>query len=62
MSGSVGNNLLDRQSYIDLKPKAVAGSSSFSSTFWLVLAAAAVVVIGAAVVLVRRSRGRAVEE
>jgi len=64
MHGSVWNNFLDRQSYIDLKPKAaaVAGGSSSSSTIWIALAAAAVVVIVAVVVLVRRSRGRAVEE
>ena len=65
MNGSVWNNFLDRQSYIDLKPKAVAAtaaSGSSPATLWIVLGAAVVVVIGAVVVLARRRRGRVVEE
>ena len=66
VGGSVWNNFLDRQSYLELKPKvaaAEAASEGSSTTLWLVVGvviAVALVVILA--VLIRRNRGRAVEE
>jgi peptide/nickel transport system substrate-binding protein len=64
VQGSVWNNMLCRASYVDLKPKAAAATTGGSSpaTIWIALAVALLVVLGVAVWLVRRGRGRAVEE
>ena len=68
VQGSVWNNFLDRQSYIELKPKVAADAStttsggSSSSTVWIVAAVAAVVVVALIAWLVLRRRGRALEE
>ena len=68
VQGSVWNNFLDRQSYIELKPKVAADTAtttsggSSSSTVWIVVAVI-VVVAGALIAwLVLRRRGRALEE
>ena len=66
VGGSVWNNFLDRQSYIELKPKATEAaaeeSGGSSVTQWVIVGVVAFV--GAAVVvwLKRRGDGRAVEE
>jgi peptide/nickel transport system substrate-binding protein len=65
VGGSVWNNFLDRQSYLELKPKAAAtaGDEGGSSLLqWILVGVAAFV--GAAIVvwLKRRGAGRAVEE
>ena len=62
--GSVWNNFTLRQSYLDLRPKTAAVESQGSSkaTTWIVLAVVVVGVAGVLVWLVRRGRGRAVEE
>ncbi len=64
VGGSVWANMIDRQSYVDLTPKAaaVAGNDPSSATTWIVVAAAMIVIAGLAVWLVHRRRGRAVEE
>lgn len=56
VEGSVWNNFLYRRSYIDLKPKTAAAASegSSSSTVWIVA--------GVVARVVRRCRGRTVEE
>ena len=66
VGGSVWNNFLDRQSYIELKPKVAetaAAESGGSKTMWYVIAV--VVAFGGAFIVVllkRRDDGRAVEE
>ena len=67
VGGSVWNNFLDRQSYLELKPKVAeaeaAASEGSSTTLWVVVGAViAVVMIVILAVLIRRNRGRAVEE
>ena len=67
VGGSVWNNFLDRQSYLELKPKVAeataAAESAPSSTVWIVVGiVAAAVVVAVLLVLMRRNRGRAVEE
>jgi peptide/nickel transport system substrate-binding protein len=67
VGGSVWNNFLDRQSYIELKPKVAeagtAASEGSSTTLWVVAGAViAVALVVILVVLIRRNRGRAVEE
>jgi len=65
VSGSVWDNMISRQSYLDVKPKAAAATTSGGSspaTIWIALAVALLVVLGVVVWLVRRRRGRAVEE
>jgi hypothetical protein len=67
VGGSVWNNFLDRQSYLELKPKVAeataAAESGPSSTVWIVVGiVAAAVVVAVLLVLMRRNRGRAVEE
>ena len=57
--------MISRQSYLDVKPKAAAATTSGGSspaTIWIALAVALLVVLGVVVWLVRRRRGRAVEE
>jgi peptide/nickel transport system substrate-binding protein len=66
VGGSVWNNFLDRQSYIELRPKATpaaAADGGESSTMWYVVGIV-VAVVGAFIVVLlkRRVRGRAVEE
>ena len=67
VGGSVWANMIDRQSYIELKPKvaaaAASGGGGISSTMWYVIGF--VVAFGGALVVVllkRRGDGRAVEE
>ena len=66
VSGSVWDNMISRQSYLDLKPKvataATTDQGSSPATIWIVVVAAAAVIIGIVVWLVRRGRGRALEE
>ena len=65
VGGSVWDNMISRQSYLDVKPKAAAATTSGGSspaTIWIALAVALLVVLGVVVWLVRRRRGRAVEE
>jgi peptide/nickel transport system substrate-binding protein len=66
VGGSVWNNFLDRQSYIELRPKAAqeaAADGGESSTTWYVVGIV-VAVVGAFIVVLlkRRGRGRADEE
>ena len=67
VGGSVWNNFLDRQSYLELKPKvaeaAATKSGGLSTAVWVVIGV--VVLLGGSLVVVllkRRGRGRAVEE
>jgi hypothetical protein len=61
--GSVWANMIDRQSYIELKPKvAAAAESGASSTVWIVVGVVTAAIVVMAVLLLRRGRGRAVEE
>ena len=67
VGGSVWANMIDRQSYLELKPKvaaaAASGGGGISSTMWYVIGL--VVAFGGALVVVllkRRGEGRAVEE
>ena len=65
VSGSVWNNMISRQSYLSVRPKVAATTTSQSSspaTVWIVVAVAAALVIGLVVWLARRGRGRALEE
>ncbi len=65
VGGSVWDNMISRQSYVDVRPKAAAAVTSegaSSATIWIVVVVAVVVVAGAAVLIVRRGRGRALEE
>jgi peptide/nickel transport system substrate-binding protein len=67
VGGSVWNNFLSRQSYLEMTPKVAEagaeGGSGTSTTTWVVAGVViAVVVIAVFVVLGRRGRGRAVEE
>jgi peptide/nickel transport system substrate-binding protein len=67
VGGSVWCNFLDRQSYLDLKPKvaesAAAKGGGLSTTVWVIIGA--VILIGGSsmvVLLQRRNRGREVED
>ena len=65
VGGSVWDNMISRQSYVDVKPKAAAAVTSegaSSATIWIALAVAVVVAVGAVTLVVRRRRGRALEE
>ena len=67
VGGSVWANMIDRQSYISVRPKVAAATSDSSGgvsmAVWVVIGA--VVLIGGSLIVVllkRRDRGRAVEE
>ena len=66
VGGSVWANMIDRQSYLELKPKvaaaAASGGGSSSKTGWVVVVIAAIVGAFVVVGLKRRGGGRAVEE
>ena len=65
VGGSVWDNMISRQSYVDVKPKAAAAVTSegaSSATIWIAVAVVAVVAAGAGALIVRRRRGRALEE
>jgi peptide/nickel transport system substrate-binding protein len=66
VGGSVWNNFLDRQSYLELKPKvaeaAATKSGGLSTAVWVVIGAVVLVGGSLIVVLLKRRTGRAVEE
>ena len=66
VGGSVWNNFLDRQSYLELKPKvaeaAATKSGGLSTAVWVVIGAVVLVGGSLLVVLLKRRTGRAVEE
>ena len=65
VGGSVWDNMISRQSYLDLKPKVAApepAGSSSSPVSWLLVGVVAVLGAGVVVWLGRRRRGRTEEE
>jgi peptide/nickel transport system substrate-binding protein len=65
VGGSVWDNMISRESYISIRPKVAAATTdqgSSSATTWIVMAVAAALAIAVVAWLVRRRRGRALEE